>query len=159
MKSIKAKITVSIIICSLLSSIIVGVLSIISVRQTSNTGIEQRLALTCQNQSSDINALISRIEQSVDLLSNIVLDNLDFKQFSDAQYVTDYTDSLVDNFYKFGEHTDGAISVYIRYNPELADPTSGIFLMRNNMYEDFSVIPPTDFTMYDKTDLTHVGWY
>ena len=159
MKSIKAKITVSIIICSLLSSIIVGVLSIISVRQFSNTGIEQRLALTCQNQGNDINALISRIEQSVDLLSNIVLDNLDFEQFSNAEYVTEYTNSLVDNFYKFGEHTDGAISIYIRYNPELTEPTSGIFLIRNNMQEDFSSIPPTDFTMYDKTDLAHVGWY
>ena len=60
---------------------------------------------------------------------------------------------------KFGEHTDGAICVYVRYNPDFTEPTSGIFLTRNSTDEEFTSSVPTDFTMYDKTDVEHVGWY
>ncbi|MDE7299352.1 MAG: methyl-accepting chemotaxis protein, partial [Lachnospiraceae bacterium] len=52
-----------------------------------------------------------------------------------------------------------SICVYIRYNPEFTEPTSGIFLTRSSTRDAFTSITPTDFSMYDETDLTHVGWY
>lgn len=51
------------------------------------------------------------------------------------------------------------MTCYIRYNPEFTDPTSGIFLSRDNAEGEFTAIEPTDFTMYEPTDLEHVGWY
>ncbi|MBO5279190.1 MAG: methyl-accepting chemotaxis protein [Lachnospiraceae bacterium] len=160
MKSIKGKIIVSIILCTLISSLAIGFLSISNARQISNEGAEQELSLTCGNKSAELNALISRIEQSVDTLSSIALSNLDFEKFkSNNSYVTKYTESIMNDVVKFGENTDGAISVYVRYNPDFTEPTSGIFLMRNSTEEAFTSVTPTDFTMYDKTDLAHVGWY
>lgn len=160
MKSIKTKIIVSIIVCTLLSSIPIGILSLRNVYQTSNQGAEQELALKCQNEQEQINAQISKIEQSVDTLSSIAMDKLDFSKFkNNAAYVKQYTDSIMSDVVKFGEHTDGAICVYVRYNPDFTEPTSGIFLTRNSTDEDFTSSTPTDFTMYDKTDVEHVGWY
>lgn len=160
MKSIRTKIIFSIVICALFASLSIGLLSIGNIRRTSNQGAEQELDLTCENRSSEINALISRIEQSVDTLSSIALGQLEFSLFKNNNaYVTDYTDALMDNFTDFGEHTDGAITAYIRYNPDFTEPTSGIFLTRNSTEEAFTSVTPTDFTMYDKTDLAHVGWY
>lgn len=160
MKSIKTKITVSIILCALLSSAIVGILSISDSRQVSNEGAEQTLSLTGESKSIEINALIESIEQSVDTLSSISLDNLDFSKFKNNNtYVTQYTNNIMNTVVNFAENTSGAICAYIRYNPDFTEPTSGIFLTRNNTSEDFSSVTPTDFTMYEKTDLAHVGWY
>lgn len=160
MKSIKTKIIVSIIACTLLSAIPIGFMSLRNVYQTSNQGAEQELALKCRNEQEQINAQISKIEQSVDTLSSIAMNKLDFSEFkSSAVYVKQYTDSIMSDVVKFGEHTDGAICVYVRYNPDFTEPTSGIFLTRNSTDEEFTSSVPTDFTMYDKTDVEHVGWY
>lgn len=160
MKSIRTKIIISIVVCVLFASLSIGILSISNVRRTSNQAAEQELALTCANQGSEINAMISRIEQSVDTLTSIAMDKMEFSRFkNNDSYVTEYTRELLDDVVKFGENTDGAICAYIRYNPDFTNPTSGIFLTRNNTEESFTSLTPTDFTMYDKTDLAHVGWY
>lgn len=160
MKSIKVKIIASIVICTLLSSVSIGLLSVFSVYRMSNQDAKQELSLICKNEGSEIDALVSRIEQSVDTLSSIAMDRLDFSKFKNNDaYVTQYTDDLMSDVLKFSEHTEGAVCVYVRYNPDFTQPTSGIFLTRSNTSEPFTSSTPTDFTMYDKTDLEHVGWY
>lgn len=160
MKSLRFKITIAIIFCSLISSTIIGFLSMSNSRDISNQGAEKELSLTCENAGSEINALISKIEQSVNTLSDIALERLDFSKFkNNDSYVTQYTNDLLDDFYTFSEHTDGAVCSYIRYNPDFTDPTSGIFLTRNDTQSDFDSVTPTDFSMYEKDDAAHVGWY
>lgn len=160
MRSIKISITLSIIICSLISSLVISYTSISDARTLSVKDTENELILTCENSGKEINALISRVEQSVDTLSEIAMQQLDFSQMPDnPEYVERYTADLMDEFETFAENTDGAITAYIRYNPDFTDPTSGIFLSRKSINDPFESIPPTDFTMYDKDDLTHVGWY
>ena len=160
MKSIRMKITVAIVVCSLITASVISLLSISDTRKLSNTAAEKELVLTCENTGEEINALITRIEQSVDTLSDIAMRKLDFANFKNNNaYVTEYTDGLLEDFITFAEHTDGAITAYIRYNPEFTEPTSGIFLTRNNTQSAFDSVTPTDFSMYDPTDAAHVGWY
>lgn len=160
MKSIKSKITLAIVVCSMLSAVIISLMSISNSKNMSVTDAEKELELSCENTGAEINALISRIEQSVDTLSDIAMDRLDFSRFQNNDpYVTEYTDGLLDSFFKFSEHTDGAICSYIRYNPDFTNPTSGIFLTRPDTNSAFDSVVPTDFSMYEKDDLAHVGWY
>lgn len=160
MKSIKVKITLGIIICSLISSAFIGIMSIANARAISNNDAERELALTCENTTAEMNATISRVEQSVNTLSAIAMERLDFSKMpNNPTYVRQYTESLMADFVKFAENTDGAICAYIRYNPDFTDPTSGIFLMRPDTNSVFDSIPPTDFSIYAKDDLAHVGWY
>ncbi len=160
MKSIRMKITVAIVICSLITASIISLLSISDTRELSNAAAENELVLTCENTGEEINALISRIEQSVDTLSDIAMRKLEFSTFKKSNtYVTKYTNGLLEDFYTFAEHTDGAITAYIRYNPEFTEPTSGIFLTRNDTQSSFDSVTPTDFSMYDPSDSAHVGWY
>lgn len=160
MKSIRAKVTVSIILCSLISSVLISVISITYSSRTATNDAQTELAMSCENASGEINALVSRIEQSVNTISDIALENLDFARFqTDSAYVDSYTESLRDDFVTFAEHTDGAICAYIRYNPDFTDPTSGIFLTRPDTQSEFTSSTPTDFSIYDKDDVAHVGWY
>lgn len=160
MNSIRMKITIGIIFCSLISAVLISFMSISNATKLSDADAEKELTLSCENAASEIDALISKIEQSVDTLSDIVIEGLDFSKFqSDSSYVAEYTDELMDDFLKFAEHTDGAICAYIRYNPDFTEPTSGIFLTRSDTASSFESVTPTDFSMYDKDDLAHVGWY
>lgn len=160
MKSIKTKITVAIVFCSLISAVVISLLSISNSRDLSVTDAEKELTLTCNNTAGEINAMVSRVEQSVNTLSDIALSQLEFSQFKNNDtYVSQYTEGLLNDFYKFSEHTEGTICSYIRYNPDFTDPTSGIFLTRADTQSSFDSVTPTDFSMYEKDDLAHVGWY
>ena len=160
MKSIRMKITVAIVICSLITASIISLLSISDTRKLSTAAAEKQLVLTCENTGEEINALISRIEQSVDTITDISMERLEFSKFkNNNEYEKAYTNGLMGDFFTFAEHTDGAITAYIRYNPEFTEPTSGIFLTRNDTESAFESVTPTDFSMYDPTDLAHVGWY
>lgn len=160
MKSIKLKITVSIILCSLLTTSFIGLISMSDIRKTSNDAAENELTLNSELTASEMQAQLSRVEQSVNTLTSIALHNLDVSKFkTDSKYVTDFTNDLMDEVTEIGINTEGAISVYIRYNPDFTEPTSGIFLNRSNTQSDFDSLVPTDFSMYDKTDYAHVGWY
>ena len=64
MKSIRMKITAAIVVCSLITASIISLLSISDTRDMSNSAAEKELVLTCENTGEEINALISRIEQS-----------------------------------------------------------------------------------------------
>ena len=46
-----------------------------------------------------------------------------------------------------------------RYNPNYSNPTSGIFAQRQSLDSDLQCLTPTDFSMYDESDVEHVGWY
>ncbi len=160
MKSIRARVTASIIACSLISSLLIGALSIVYAGRTSINDAQTELAMSCENAASQLNAMTSRVEQSVNTLSDIALSNMDFERFqTDSAYVSSYTESLLSDFTTFSEHTDGTICAYIRYNPDFTEPTSGIFLTRSDTESAFESVTPTDFSIYEKDDLAHVGWY
>lgn len=159
MKSIKTKIIISIIACTLLSAVPIGIISLKNVYETSNQSAEKEMTLTCQNAKNEIDAQIAQIEQSVDTLSSIAMERLEFAKFRNRLYVEQYTEDLFSDLLKSAENTAGTICAYIRYNPDIAEPTSGIFLTRNSTAEEFESTVPTDFSIYEKTDLEHVGWY
>lgn len=128
MRKIKTKIIAGILLCTILSSAFIAVTSIVYSQKIANKDAEQILQLTCQEMSTEINATLSRIQQSVDTVSQIVLDQIDYdKLISSSEYVAEYTKNFEAIFREFSMHTDGAICSYIRFNPEFTEPTSGIF--------------------------------
>ncbi len=161
MKSLKVTIVSVIVLCTIVSSSIIGALSIFNSTRISSGDSASFMRLTCKNKQIEIDGLISRIEQSVNTLSLMAehsLDQLD-KFKTSPSYVTAYTNKLKDLALQLGQNTEGALSVYIRYNPDFTEPTSGVFLLRDNTASTFQDVTPTDFSMYDPTDTEHVGWY
>ncbi|MGN0141656.1 MAG: methyl-accepting chemotaxis protein [Roseburia sp.] len=160
MKSIRMKIISGILLCSLLTGIVVGALSLVNSMRVAGNDANERMQLTCQIQADELNAMILRIQQSVDSLAEVILENFDYGEFTkDKAYADDYTEQIVDDVVIFGGQTDGAITAYVRYNPTYSNPTSGIFISRNSTEEPFQTLTPTDFSMYDENDMEHVGWY
>lgn len=115
----------------------------------------------CSAVSERINAYLSRVELSVDTLSDIAMNSLDdFDRFqTDSEYVEEYTRTFEQTLMTSASNTEGVICAYLRYNPDFTEPTSGLFLTRNSTDEQLQGVTPTDFSIYDKSDIAHVGWY
>ena len=77
MKSIKTKITISVLICTLISVCVCGVISIQNVYRTSYKDSKRIMELNTQEQSQKINGMLQRVSQSVDTVYNIAIADLE----------------------------------------------------------------------------------
>lgn len=159
--TITQKISIMAATCTAIASIAVGALGYLSAADALNEDADKIMVTTESSISSDINAYLSKIEQSVDTLAEVAVSNLDdFNAFkTDSSYVNEYTKDIEPLLFSSAGNTDGAICAYVRYNPDFTEPTSGLFLTRNSTAEAFQSVTPTDFSTFDKTDIAHVGWY
>ena len=161
MKSIKARVLAAVIVCTLLTSLICGGVSIINSRKTVYQDSQKEMQYACTNQADALNAQMSRVEQSVNTAYNVALQQLtDVQAFkTDKAYVDAFNSIMEQMLYEIGGNTEGALTAYIRHNPEFTEPDSGVFWSRSSDAEKFEALVPTDFSMYDPDDLEHVGWY
>lgn len=161
MKSIKARILATVIVCTLLTSFICGGVSILNSRKTVYADSQKEMQYACANQAAQLNAQMNRVEQSVNTAYNIALQQLtDVNAFKTSKaYVDNFTAIMNEMLYEVGDNTEGALTAYIRYNPEFTEPDSGVFWSRSSDAEPFEALVPTDFSMYSSDDLEHVGWY
>lgn len=161
MRTIKAKVIISVILCSLMSALICGGISIVNSGTVSFENSKQEMVLNCENQSLLLDDAMEKVVQSVDTVYSIALQRLEdigaFK--TNKTYVDDYTEEMSGILLEAASHTRGALTAYIRYNPEFTEPDSGVFFTRDNSNSEFSSVTPTDFSMYDPSDMEHVGWY
>lgn len=161
MKTIKARIVITVVICSLMSAGICGGISIVNSGRSEYKDSQEEMVYVCENQGTRMEAQMEKVEQSVNTAYSVVLQQLtDVNAFkSSKSYVDDFTLIMEQMLYEIGGNTEGAMSAYIRYNPEFTEPDSGVFLTRDSDADDFTSVTPTDFSMYEPDDLEHVGWY
>lgn len=159
--SIRKKIIALVLVCTLISIWVTSALSITTATAISQKDCHEIMKGQTMALSSELDSTMNMISQSVDTMADVCLTHLeDFEKFkSDPEYVTEYTEHIEELAYRFAENTSGAMSCYVRYNPDFTDPTSGLFLTRDSADAEFSSVTPTDFSMYDKDDAEHVGWY
>ena len=161
MKSIKTKIVIAVLLCALMSIGICGGIAIYNSFVTSYEDSKREMQMYCENKSEQLDQKMEKVEQSVDTVYSIatlkLTDVATFKK--DKSYVDAYTEEMKDVLLEAASHTEGALTAYIRYNPEFTEPESGLFLTRNSSEEAFESVTPTDFSMYDSSDIEHVGWY
>lgn len=161
MKSIKLKIGVLVLLCVLLVAGTIGLNSILSSKRVVTQYSSELMQQQCAAKAEKINALLSRIEQSVVTLSDYSLQQLgSLSTFqTDKDYVRQYAEKISEIAINAADNTEGAMAVYIRFNPEFTEPTSGIFASRETAGGSFKKLVPTDFSMYDPSDTARVGWY
>lgn len=161
MRTLKAKIISVVLLCSVVTALLSGGLSIYEVSKATDSDSQQIMMDAAQKEKMQVNQTLSLIKGSVDSLASIALQQLtDFAKFkTDAQYVQSYTENLKPIAEQMANNTEGALTCYVRYNPEFTEPTSGMFLTRNDTESAFESVTPTDFSTFDPSDLEHVGWY
>ena len=160
MKSIQTKIFLLILSCVLTAVAVISI-GIFSIKKTLVSNSIQIMDLMCEGKVQEIDEKLGNIEQSVNTVYNFAVEQMgDIDQvFSDEESLEQYTNLVKMVSLNVAESTEGAVSVYYRYNPELTSPTAGFFFVKDTdtgIYEDFQV---TDLSLYEKDDVPHVGWY
>ncbi len=159
--SIRTKLIAMVIFVAMITAFFSGAISVVDSSKVAEADAEQYIRMTGQQNAEKINAQLTRVEQSVNTLYDIVVRELDDPEAfrTSKEYVDAYTAKLEGILEDFGNHTEGALTCYIRYNPEFTEPTSGLFYTRNDSDSAFEHLTPTDFSIYEEDDLEHVGWY
>ena len=77
MKSIKTKIIVTVILCSLVSTFICGAISIVNSVSTSYEDSQQEMQLKCVSQSDELDTMMQNVSQSVEMVYSIAVAKLE----------------------------------------------------------------------------------
>ena len=159
--NISKKISLMVVTGTIVSSLAVGTLSLIDSNSFMKKNAEAIMTAECNNVTADIDAYLGNVELSVNTLSDIAMNSIDsFDKFkTSTAYVSDYTKVMEPILMNAASNTKGAICAYLRYNPDFTEPTSGLFMTRSKTSDPFQSVTPTDFSIYDKSDIAHVGWY
>lgn len=161
MKSLKAKVLLIVVGSVLISTLICGAVCMYNSLTVTNGDAKEKLVDVAKENGLKLDNTLAQIETSVNTLANMTIRTIDdverFRQ--DAAYVEECTDKLKDIALESAKNTQGALTYYIRYNPDFTEATSGLFASRNGADAEFESLTPTDFSSYDKDDLEHVGWY
>ena len=135
--SLRTRLIVMVILITMLTSIFSGAVAVLDSTKVANNDAKEYICLTGEQRELD-----------------------DPEQFrTSKEYVDAYTSRIEGILEDFGNNTEGALTCYIRYNPEFTEPTSGLFFSRNDSDSAFEHLTPTDFSIYEEDDLEHVGWY
>lgn len=158
MKKLKITYTITLVICTIIFITAIGLMSIETTFHILEESAFKELNLKSQNACLEFDANINSIEQCVNTLCSAAQYHLhDFERFkTDADYVAEYTEELRNLILYSAEHTQGALSVYMRFNPEFTSPTSGLFFVYDETTGEFLEHETTDFSKYPIEDAI---WY
>lgn len=161
MKSLKLKTILVMAGTVLFCTLICGAVSMYNSMTVTNHDAEQQLLSNAAENGLKLDNMLAQIETSVNTLANMTIRTIDdVERFqTDGAYVEECTSQLQDIALESANNTQGAMTYYIRYNPDFTEATSGLFASKESADAAFESLTPTDFSSYDKDDLEHVGWY
>lgn len=161
MKSLKFRVIRNVAGSVLVGALICGAVSMINSLTVTNKDAQEKLMDVAETTGLTLDNSLSQIETSVNTLANMTIRTIDdIDRFQkDSAYVDECTDKLKDIALESAVNTQGAMTYYIRFNPDFTEATSGLFGSKESADADFKSLTPTDFSSYDKDDLEHVGWY
>lgn len=147
--------------CTLFCALVVGGAGIINANGVVDADSSHIMNLMCKERAESIDAVFSRVEQSVETLAAYTMDGLDDASLlnGDPAYVAVLTGRVQSVAVNAASSTEGAIAVYVRFNPEFSEPTSGLLWSKTSQDGSFEALTPTDLSRYGSDDIAHVGWY
>lgn len=158
---LKHKIMIAMVSCSLFIAAVIGFISITKSEDVLEDYAYEHAKLIVENHSKDLNNMIEEIENSVEglaLTTLLMLDDVQSLQ-TNADYVKNFQEEVRPIARQFAKETEGAMTIYLRFNPAFTEPTSGLF--HADVYNDgiLDELVPTDFSQYEPGDTKNVGWY
>lgn len=161
MKSLKFRVIRNVVGSVFVGALICGAVSMFNSLTVTNKDAQEKLMDVAVATGLTLDNSLSQIETSVNTLANMTIRTIDdIDRFQkDSAYVDECTDKLKDIALESAVNTQGAMTYYIRFNPDFTEATSGLFGSKDSADADFKLLTPTDFSSYDKDDLEHVGWY
>ncbi|MBQ7583325.1 MAG: response regulator [Lachnospiraceae bacterium] len=161
MKSIRTKLILIIVFIMIIVSLAMGFTAYFSTNRILDEDSDRILSLTVDQSVRDIDEILSSVEQSVGSICNYAEKRAEeYENFLyDEKERELFNYDVAELGKSIAENTPGAMSVYLRYNPEEFGPTEGFWYTININDGTWNYAEPTDMSIYSSDDLEHVGWY
>lgn len=159
MKSIKGKFLAMALCGVMIIAGAIGMYSYWFTNQMLHEKASMLLETRCTSETTYFNTILGDVQKSVQIMKWYCTERLQSPQsLADPVYEQAYTTRMLEMFTTIAEHTNGTAAYYLRYNPELASPTTGFFITRGTD-GSFVYTPTTDLSQYAPDDAGRVGWY
>lgn len=127
MKKIKSKIIVAILICSILISAIIGVVSLIIGENVTESESNDKLVFMAESNALKLNRKFEGAEYTIDALTSDVLSTIDLDKIKkDNNYLVNYSESLYQIVKGTLNRNSDYIRIHINLNPELTGEAADI---------------------------------
>ena len=131
MKSIRAKIMWLLFGSVLISSLIIGTVGTILTSGVIEKSSTENMNLLCKTNADEVDIVLAKIEDSVNTLSHNALSELsDIGMLKDDSFRAIYSSNLGKNALHHIESIEGAMAIYIRYDPSYIGMSDGFFYVK-----------------------------
>lgn len=138
-----------------------GGAGIITTKKTIEAYSAEYMNLECINIAEELNGTLGNIEQSVETLADYAImriSNTD-SLISNKDYFEQYVSEIENIAMNLTVHTDGAVAVYLRFNPEHWGTKAGFVLTKSQDDGTMHEAEITDLDAYSPDNINRVGWY
>lgn len=160
MKSIQTKFLVLILSSVLLCAAVIGVVSIKSATKVIDNDSAMSMNLMCKERGAMLDSLLVRMEQSVETLAVYSMSELESpdRLINDQAYLDNYKEHLYDISANAAQNTEGALAVYLHFNPDIMPPDEGFFMNKKFDSDEMVKTKPMDLSLYSPDDI-QMKWY
>ena len=158
MFAFKRKILWLILICTFLTALVVGSVSLFMSARRVQADSDRELLLRCDLAAADADHVHAEIRHAVEFGYRQISDGIKVapEMLDDEAALRKFTALMEDRVISQAQYTAGCVAVYIRY--DLSLPVDGFFYTRGPR----GVLTKHEMTpmeQYDPSDVEHVGWY
>ena len=184
MHSLKTRIASLTVTAIIISALLIGLTSVITVKTEEESTSSQQMALICESKCEYINEFLNRIEDSLITVSRYIYDTLDvvplyeggvigangsgrsFKgrerteeqQKALDEYLEEHLADVGAIFQAVASGNSGVLNYSYRINPEISEKVPGFWYTRK-ISAKFQNYEPMNIWDYSADDYMHVGWY
>ena len=155
MRSLRTRITVTIICVIYLALAVTTLLSAVFIRRTESRKTDQLLLMLCKNGQQSLDYYFDSVQNSVERVVSFVEEDL--KGTSDDELI-EHMENARDYFGMMVSKTNGVLTYYYRIDPSFSSNVKG-FWYTNLSGQGFEEHKVTDITLYDVHDTSKLVWF
>ncbi|MGB3368886.1 MAG: sensor histidine kinase [Acidaminobacteraceae bacterium] len=159
MVNTKQKIILTVVLLSLFATATTGGFSVFYILGIIKENTHRYLSENAKSYGNELDGVIISLEVTVDTLLKTVTGVIDKDKIDDPNYFYELSERVDSIVTEFDRNSINAMSVYIRFDPDISYGTAGVFHADTDGDGVLEKLIPTDITLYDKDDTEHVGWF
>ena len=158
MKSLQTKLLVFTFVALIIFGVVLGVVSHVSMHEVIDDDSDRILMEHCNHEKENINNTLESIEQSVDIIADIINDKFEgLSTLENKEKYQAFSDYVAEVFSMLSIHTENVYTYYFRYNYLLTDVNAGFYKgITDSGIVDYE---PLDILQYSIDDIANTGWY
>ena len=155
MRSLRTRITATMLCVIFLALLFTTLLSAIFIRRTESRKTDQLLLMLCKNGEKSLNYYFGSIQDSVERVASFVEEDL---EGTSDEKLSEHMERARDYFGMMASKTKGVLTYYYRIDPSVSSKEKGFWYI-NLSGDGFEEHEVTDITQYDVNDTSKLVWF